>query len=430
MKFSRKSIARISNAVRKIESMSDRTTGVRFIPGVQPLAVPLKLKEHFPVNPHERVKFARAYVLLYENGEWKPDTTETVRVHDLLGTVAMALQGTIVFGLPLGERDYQIVLAPEAHIIEGTLLYDMPCCGTSTISTVDWGNVQIRDEYARVADWKQGNGEVVPAGTRVVARYVRRHGWVLWFIVRCSAQCTYCDPCDPCNQRDCPDCTTCEAFSDSCSTCDPECICESPSDQCACDSLSDQCACDGPNDRCTCDGDQCTTCDADRCTTCDSDTSCTTCDSDGCRACDGDRCNYCDSDACQSQDQGCGIDCSTCLAQCDSEPCICDAVSDCPADACVCDGDACVRCDIDQNCIQCDTDRCTTCDRDSCAFTDAGGCYIDCSACLQCLNCQWCDADQNCTTCISEGGQCGQHDQCGLECQQCYVACDPCDPSG
>ena len=291
-------------------------------------------------------------------------------------------------------------ISRDAFTVEAVLTQSLSCCGSASASTSSYGTITIHDAFARVADWKLGDGSEVPAGTRILARYVRSYGWCLWFICKCSSECETCDPCESCDRVDCPDCTVCEPSLDECGNCDQECPCDTPGcESCDCDACQpDECTCDTPG----CESCDCESCEYDQCTIdppCGaSDTGCPldscSCDSSepcsGCDPCDGcdpacDPCEQCDSDA----------SCS----QCDCDPC---------------DGDtSCGACD--EVCQGCDSPGCESCDCDSCEACDEV-CQA-CDACETDTCCQTCDLDQ-CTTCYS----------CDSECQTCY-SCDPCDPS-
>ena len=290
-------------------------------------------------------------------------------------------------------------ISRDAFTVEAVLTQSLSCCGSASASTSSYGTITIHDAFARVADWKLGDGSEVPAGTRILARYVRSYGWCLWFICKCSSECETCDPCESCDRVDCPDCTVCEPSLDECGNCDQECPCDTPGcESCDCDACQpDECTCDTPG----CESCDCESCEYDQCTIdppCGaSDTGCPldscSCDSSepcsGCDPCDGcdpacDPCEQCDSDA----------SCS----QCDCDPC---------------DGDtSCGACD--EVCQGCDSPGCESCDCDSCEACDEV-CQA-CDACETDTCCQTCDLDQ-CTTCYS----------CDSECQTCY-SCDPCDP--
>ena len=461
-KLSSRSIQRISRVVRQVEGrlVGSLSSGAA-TPGHGFELIPFKLKEDFPQNEGDDIKSAKANPLVLRGGEWVVDSDTEVTLHDAIGFAAICRKGGVVFGIPLGESGFQIWVPPEAWIVEGTLQSSLSCCGSASISTKEYGTITIKDEYGRVADWVQLPGGPVPAGTKVVARFVRHRGWILWFIVRCDEQCTSCDPCDPCNSADCADCSACEPFNDSCSgSCDQECTTDSCTGDCDCDGDTcgtGDCSCDV---ECNCEGDQCN-CDGDTCVSCNTDTNCNTCYVDVCF--------YCDVDVCQNcEEGGCRIDCGSCLRECScdsgecSTECGCDSPGDtCSADACTCDGDSCQNCDNDLECEWCDIDTCYFCDGDHCSYCDEGGCFVDCATCLFCESCYFCDAEctcdvecQSCYGCDTECSQCDscetdtccQHcdlDQCttcfscepdcqscytcDTECQSCY-SCDPCDP--
>jgi len=354
-------------------------------------------------------------------------------------------------------------ISRDAFTVEAELTEALSCCGSASASTSSYGTITIHDAFARVADWKLGDGSEVPEGTPILARYVRSYGWCLWFICKCSPECETCDPCESCDRVDCPDCPVCEPSLDECGNCDQECPCDSPGDACQ----PDECTCDTPG----CESCDCESCEYDQCTIdppCGaSDEVCQGCDSPGCESCDCESCEY---DVCTGCDPACDpcevcytcdscVECEPCdtcdseCSQCDPcDPCevcyTCDSCVECePCDTCdsecsqcdPCDPcETCYTCDVCVGCDTCDTcdsecSQCDTCDTcETCYTCDVCvGCDIECS---QCYACDRCEPDTCCQTCqacdaVCQGcdSECEVCYSCEPDCQTCY-SCDPCDP--